>query len=273
MSHRLPPPGEIRDHYNDLLKDLDGEYIQQRWGENPIARRHFRQTELAIAHGLKRRGKPGDVLEIGCGPAVWTTLFLEEAQSVHLADISEEMLRQARARISQWQGGRHAGKVEYTCGDFLDVELAPQSFDTIVTARAFEYMSNKQAFVSKCFSLLRPGGVLLLVTKNRTWHDSVKVTRWLSTIPREEIPVGRAMQLDLVDWRQTASMFKVAGFVDSGAYPVILGTYEVDVLASRPALAMVDLLHRSTYRQRLGGIPSLFHRLMESFLIIGRKPA
>ena len=273
MSKQLPPPADIRGHYNDLLKEVNGEYIRRRWGEHEIARRHFRQTHLAISYSLEVRGEPGDVLEIGCGPAVWTTLFLPSARSVHLADISEEMLREARARIEKFDDGRHAGKVRYSCGDFLELDLPKESFDTVLSARAFEYMSDKQAFVSKCATLLRPGGMLVLITKNRTWHDSLKATHSHVGKAAAEVPVGTAMQLDLVDWEQAQAMFKRAGLSHYGAFPVALGSYEVNALASKPALAVVDALHRSLYRQKLGVATNWLSRIMESFLVIGKKPS
>lgn len=273
INSRLPDPKEIKGHYNQLLKELDGGYLQHRWGDSEITRRHFRQTELAMIHGLGLSGTSGRFLEIGCGPAVWTTLFLAPARSVELVDISEEMLNQARERIGKWDGGAHASKVTYLCGDFLELDIPAASFDTIVTARAFEYMSNKAAFIAKCFSLLRPGGKLLLVTKNRKWHDSVKSTRALVNAPREELPVGQAMQLDLVDSHQTREMFANAGFANPVAYPVILGTFEINILASSPALAMIDLLHRSIYRRQLGSVTGLVNSLVESFLVLGWKPS
>src|SRR6476661_2338546 len=76
LTTKLPPPRDIAKHYNCLLQDLEGEYIQQRWGDSEIKRRHYRQTELAIGRALERLDSIGDVLEIGCGPAVWTPLFL-----------------------------------------------------------------------------------------------------------------------------------------------------------------------------------------------------
>ncbi len=43
---------------------------------------HFCQTERAMIHGLRFSETSSSFLEIGCGPAVWTTLFLAPARSV-----------------------------------------------------------------------------------------------------------------------------------------------------------------------------------------------
>lgn len=272
MSTRLPGPGEIKGYYNRLLQGLDGGYMQHRWGESDMMRRHFRQTERAMIQGLRLTETSGSFLEIGCGPAVWTTLFLAPARSVALVDISEEMLHQARARVETWAGGKHASKVSYSCGDFLELDIAENSFDTIVSVRAFEYMPDKAAFIAKCFRLLRPGGSLLVVTKNRTWHDSVGLRRGLSENATGDVPVGLAMQIDLIDSRQARMMLDNAGFANAAAYPVILGSFEMFLLASSPALILLDLLQRISYKLRLGRLTGVLEPVMESFLVFGRKP-
>jgi tocopherol O-methyltransferase len=272
LSTQLPPPREIAAYYDHLLDELGGKYIHERWGNSEIKRRHYRQTELAIRHGLESVVEVGDVLEIGCGPAVWTPLFLAQARSISLLDISAEMLSQARTRIGDWERGRHADKVSYTRGDFIELPLKPNAYDTIVSARAFEYMSDKVGFVNKCFSLLRPGGKLLLVTKNEGWHDLRKRAREVGHLSRKEMSVSLAMQLDLVSWRDALRMLSSAGFSQTNAYPVIIGSYEWSLLATRAGLLVADLLHRSMYRRPIKWLGRLVDPVMESYSVTGTKP-
>ena len=128
MTTRLPPPAEIAAHYNDLMQELAGEYVYQRWGDSEIKRRHYRQTERGIRFALDQLQQLGDVLEIGSGPAVWTTLYLAEAKSAVLLDISEKMLDQARLRLEKWANGDHSNKTRYLCGDFLEVPQPSQQY-------------------------------------------------------------------------------------------------------------------------------------------------
>ena len=271
MSSQLPPSVEVAEHYDNLLRELGGEYIHSRWGDSEIKRRHYRQTELAIQHAISRLGTIGDVLEIGCGPAVWTPLFLPRSRSVSLVDISTEMLREARLRLESLEMGAHASKVSYTYGDFIELYLEPGSFDTIVSARAFEYMSDKHAFVQKCFRLLRPGGSLVLVTKNRNWHDLRKTARSLAGVHREKIPVGTAMQLDLLGWERVVEIFRSAGLSRVSAYPVVIGSYDWSVFTTRPGLSLADFLQRLGYRYCINGLTRLLGPLMESYLVTGIK--
>ena len=272
MSTQLPPPAEIADHYNTLLKGLKGEYIHSRWGDSEIKRRHYRQTEMAIRHALAGVPRVGDVLEIGCGPAVWTPLFIIGASTVHLFDISEEMLSQAKKNLQGFEGGRHEPKVTYTCGDFVDSALPAASFDTIVSARAFEYMSDKEAFVRKCAALLRPGGTLIVITKNRAWRDLMQTAKSLAGVDRKEIPTGIAMQLDLVSWQQVVEMYRGQGLQSVGAFPVVLGSYHRPY-TWRLGLAFADWLHRRVFRQEMTTVSARTESLAESYLVIGRKPA
>jgi demethylmenaquinone methyltransferase/2-methoxy-6-polyprenyl-1,4-benzoquinol methylase len=53
--------------------------------------------ELAVA--LDRFGPAGDVLELACGPGVWTEQLLRTAASVTAVDASPEMLARTRARV------------------------------------------------------------------------------------------------------------------------------------------------------------------------------
>jgi ubiquinone/menaquinone biosynthesis C-methylase UbiE len=271
MSKQLPPPHEIAGHYDRLMSEIGGEYIHRRWGDSEIKRRHYRQTEMAIRSGLDRIQPLGDVLEIGSGPAVWTTLYLAEAASAVLLDISSEMLAQARTRIEKWDAGLHTGKTRYVPGDFMEVGMQADSFDTIISSRAFEFMADKPAFVRECFRLLRRGGSLLLVTKNETWRDQQRANRELEGFSKDQIPIDFAMQLDLVGSDTLLAMFTEAGFLKVNTYPAVIGSYHRP-FTMRAGLAVADAIHRYYYRRPLAVMPGPFHSLTESFLAIGHKP-
>jgi SAM-dependent methyltransferase len=258
----LPAPATIADHYREVMEDTGGDYLHHRWGASEIQRRHYRQTRAALAHALARLGEPGDVLEIGCGPAVWTPLFLPRARSVLLYDISEAMLRGARERIAAVDGGRHAGKVSYRAGDFVADPPTGERWDTIVSIRAFEYMSSKADFVRQCAARLRPGGTLLVVTKNRGWLD-------MRGIPRATgVPVGIAMHADLRGWEEVSGLFRQAGLEEVSARPVVFGSYRRP-FSLRPGLAAADALHRWRHRRPMA---RALDPLVESYLVAGRKP-
>jgi SAM-dependent methyltransferase len=258
----LPAPPAIAEHYERVMRETEGEYIYRRWGASEVQRRHYRQTERALAHALGERGEPGDVLEIGCGPAVWTPLYLPAARRVLLYDLSEAMLIKARERVRELDGGAHAHKVRYRCGDFGRDPVQGERFDTIVSLRAFEYMAQKAAFVKRCASLLRPRGVLLVVTKNRGWMD----LRGAQQAAADGAPVELAMQSDLCGWREAERMFRAEGLKEVESRPVVFGSYQRP-LHWRPVLAAADLLQRWRHRRPMR---SAFDFYVESYVVTGR---
>ena len=258
----LPAPPAIADHYERVMRETEGEYIYRRWGASEVQRRHYRQTERALRHALAQRGEPGDVLEIGCGPAVWTPLYPPAARRVLLYDLSEAMLIKARERVEELDGGAHAAKVRYRCGDFGRSPVRDERFDTIVSVRAFEYFAQKAAFVKSCASLLRPWGVLLIVSKNRGWMDLRGAQQSVPT----GAPVELTMQSDLAGWREVEGMFRSAGLEQVESRPVVFGSYHRP-LYWRPVLAAADLLQRWRHRRPMR---SAFDFYVESYVVTGR---
>jgi len=267
MASKLPRADEIKAHYDQVIREATQDYVFRRWGASETQRRHYRQTRTALDRFLSGLATVGDVLEIGCGPAVWTELYIRAATSVLLYDISSEMLEKARLRVAEWDGGALVRKVAYQCGDFVATPPRDRSFDTVLSVRAFEYMADKPAFVRNGVQALRPGGHLAVVTKNRGWRDLARDLRPYQDRPRAEIPIETAMQMDLVGWDDVAAMFRDAGLTRVVARPVVLGSY-YRPFTWRPGLWACDLLHRYAYRR-----PA--HRalafLTESFVVVGSK--
>jgi len=262
MTGTVVPSDKIKDHYNETVKNLKGEYIHYRWGESEIKKRHYKQTELALNHALNKVKRFENVMEIGCGPAVWTPLFSDSATNITLVDISEEMLNVARERLSSHNN------INYICGDFVNVNLDEKTkYDLIISVRAYEYMSDKPGMVRKCYELLKPGGSLVIVTKNQGWSDHIKDMEELKKTSVDSIPVGAAMQMDLIDWREMINFYHLADFKNVVTYPVIIGSYN-QPFSSKVGLIMCDLLHKYSHKRP---IANWHNSLIESYLTIGKK--
>jgi ubiquinone/menaquinone biosynthesis C-methylase UbiE len=259
----LPPPATIRDYYDEHVRALGGDYIAQRWQGGEVQRRHYRQTRAALDALLA--GAPlGDVLEVGCGPAVWTELLVGRAARVELLDISSEMLAQARRRVAAWDQGRFAALVTYRHGDFLTTAVAPASFDTLLSLRALEYVSDKPEFLARCFAVLRTGGRLLLGTKNDDWYDAARARRRAGHQRRS---FAAAMQSDLVSARVLGEMVARAGFQDVAVLPLVVGSYHRP-FRWRLGLATCDRLHRGL---RGRPVQPWWSALVESVIAVARR--
>lgn len=264
---KLPASQDIMNYYDETMRNIKGEYIFYRWGNTEVKERHYRQTELALKNALELIKPCGHVLEIGCGPAVWTHLFAGSAERLVLLDISEEMLKKARERVSSWSNGIYVDKTEYRCGDFLSLELDEAEFDFIVSVRAFEYMSDKRKAIRKCYSALKEKGRLLIVTKNRGWLDHILAMKADNNGPKENIPIEMAIQMGLVDWKGLMIMFREAGFRNVCTFPAVLGSYHRPLIWN-PGLLLCDILHKYLSKRT---ISRMYNPLIESYLTIGEK--
>ncbi|HEX9892773.1 MAG TPA: methyltransferase domain-containing protein [Gemmatimonadales bacterium] len=239
------PPEQVRADYNKTLRDVRGEYVQFRWLNSPTQRRHYQQTKAALrwAAGTARAGS---LLEVGCGPAVWTPLFLPSASAATLVDISDEMLRGARRVLA----GRNG--VSFVRADFTETDLGSEQFDTAVSIRAFEYMPDKPRVLERFAHVLRPGGRLILVTKNAGWRDHQRAQFAAKAPSPTDIPKEVRLQAGVVGWQALTEMARGAGLREVEVHPVVIGSYE-GLARSRPALLLFDLIHRTSYRGSMSG--------------------
>lgn len=262
----LPPASAIRDFYDRQLRALGGEYIRFRWGDSETKRRHFAQTFSTLTALLGDYPLHGNILEIGAGPAVWTELYIDNAEKLTLLDISDEMLKAAKARIDTWA---RAPDVSYVCSNVLETSFPAGQFDSIITIRAFEYFADKRKFLAQCAHWLRPGGRLIVGTKNSEWKDAKhqRIARERARAAGES-DVAADMQTDLVSPAQLCAMAQEAGFKVGDVRPLVFGSY-LRRYQLPGALWYFDSLHRRY------GATTLRHAgsLAESFVIVANKPA
>lgn len=98
-----------------------------------------------------------DILDVGCG-AGWLDPSLKQFGAVTATDLSADVLARMRTRIPH---------VEFIAGDFMQLPFEPSSFDVAVSLEVLAHVADQPAFVAKIYSLLRPGGWLMLATQNR----------------------------------------------------------------------------------------------------------
>jgi ubiquinone/menaquinone biosynthesis C-methylase UbiE len=268
MKSTLPAPAEIKNFYDRQVRALGGEYIRYRWAKSEIQRRHFKQTYSSLAAVFGEFPVRGDVLEIGAGPAVWTELYIKNVRKLTLLDISVEMLNAAKARIDTWEGGKYTSLVSFICGDVVEAALPESSLDSIVTIRAFEYFADKRRFLENCKKTLRPGGQLIVGTKNGDWKDSnVDSARARPTGGADAADVGTAMQTDLVSPSQLEGMVREAGLEVVETRPLVFGSY-LRAYRFPGSLWYFDRLHRKNATR---SVARRLSPLIESYVLIARK--
>lgn len=131
--------------------------------DNPIHQRLFK------AYVIAKDYVHGDVLEVGCGEGRGVGLIMENAKSFTAVDKISEVIENLKTR--------------YPTGKFLSMnipplkELSDHAYDSIVSFQVIEHIQDDKLFLKEIHRVLKPGGIALLTTPNRSmslsrnpWH-------------------------------------------------------------------------------------------------------
>jgi 2-polyprenyl-6-hydroxyphenyl methylase/3-demethylubiquinone-9 3-methyltransferase len=120
--------------------------------------RHFAPPAqgLRVLEGLR-------MLDVGCGGGLVAEPLARLGAQVTGLDPAPENIEAA---------GRHADgqglEIAYRAGRVEDLAAEGKTFDAVTCLEVIEHVPDPGAFLAGCASLVRPGGLLLLSTLNRT---------------------------------------------------------------------------------------------------------
>lgn len=100
------------------------------------------------------------VLDIGCGPGLYTEWLIEHGAQVVGFDISEEMVERARMRV-----GDHAIFYQHDISQPLTF-AADASFDIAIAPLMIHYVTERVAALREVVRILKPDGCLVLSTQH-----------------------------------------------------------------------------------------------------------
>jgi len=145
------------------------------------------------------------LLDIGCGGGLVSEPMARLGAAVTGADAAEGNIRIARLHAEQ-----SGLKIDYRATTAEALLEAGERFDVVLALEIVEHVADPQAFVTTCARLLRPGGLLVASTLNRTPQSFAAaivgaewVMRWL---PRGTHDWRRFIRPD-----DLAGMFAAAG--------------------------------------------------------------
>ena len=104
-----------------------------------------------------------DVLELGCGTGQGAGLLQTLASHYVPSDTSGAMLDIARRYYGE--------RIKFFQFDSQDIPLPDASLDVVVVCEALYYFSDVDSFFKSARRVLRPGGLLLIVTANKDLFD------------------------------------------------------------------------------------------------------
>ncbi|MFH1425973.1 MAG: class I SAM-dependent methyltransferase [Candidatus Kerfeldbacteria bacterium] len=101
------------------------------------------------------------VVDIACGTGYGTALIADRgATDITGIDISSESINYARKKYQR-------KNLRFLVGDAMNIPLADESADVIVSYETIEHVPDYGAFLAEVKRVLRPGGTLIISSPNR----------------------------------------------------------------------------------------------------------
>jgi len=180
-------PAAARAAWQTVAEQIDDGVLEddrRRCGEALRAREEAASWPDAVAGRMEHHYSPGrtweatarafvglvqlgDVLDVGSGDGVIAQLLAPRARRFTCLDRSERVVDAARERLS------HLPNVELVHGDMQAMPLADASFDQVLLFSVLTYADQPERVLAEAFRVLRPGGMLVLVTLDEHSHVDV----------------------------------------------------------------------------------------------------
>src|SRR5215468_9032127 len=103
------------------------------------------------------------ILDIGCGGGILSEPLARLGASMVGADPSEDNIAAAQAHAAEV-----GVEVEYRATTAEDLAAASERFDVVLAMEVVEHVANVGAFVGSCATMIKPGGLMIVATLNRT---------------------------------------------------------------------------------------------------------
>jgi 2-polyprenyl-6-hydroxyphenyl methylase/3-demethylubiquinone-9 3-methyltransferase len=103
------------------------------------------------------------ILDIGCGGGILSEPLARLGAAMVGADPSERNIAAAREHAA-----RSGVTVDYRCTTAEALADAGERFDIVLAMEVVEHVTDVGLFVSRCAEMVKPGGLMILATINRT---------------------------------------------------------------------------------------------------------
>jgi 2-polyprenyl-6-hydroxyphenyl methylase / 3-demethylubiquinone-9 3-methyltransferase len=133
---------------------------------NPVRLAFIREQALARFRRDRQSLRPFDglsLLDIGCGGGLLSEPMTRLGFAVTGADASEKNIGTARAHAAQ-----SGTQVDYRVTTAESLAEAGESFDVVLNMEVVEHVADVKAYLTACARLVKPGGVTIVATINKT---------------------------------------------------------------------------------------------------------
>lgn len=270
---------EVAAHYDHLDK-----FYREIWGEHvhhglwETGEESPEEATLLLSHRMAKLARitAGDrVCDVGCGYGGTSRLLARDYGAEVLAlTLSRQQYNYAEAQA------RQGDKVAYRCEDFIQSDLAPGSFQALLSIECIEHMPDKAAFFAKAYEILEAGGRFALAV----WTSADSAAAWQKATLIEPIcREGRMPSLPTA--REWHTLIENAGYRLSVSEDVAAQVKKTWAICCQRLVK--NLLTKSSYRKFLWSDPArdkvfaltLFRLLaafetkaMQYWILAGDKP-
>ncbi|MCE5307644.1 MAG: bifunctional 2-polyprenyl-6-hydroxyphenol methylase/3-demethylubiquinol 3-O-methyltransferase UbiG [Acidobacteriales bacterium] len=155
--------------------DEVGEFSTIRFFVNPVRFNYF--SRVLGRHRIQEPGSPM-VLDVGCGGGLLAEEFARAGFQVTGVDPAPESIETARSHAAK--SGLHIA-YETGLGERLRFEKA--SFDHVVCCDVLEHVDDVDRVIGEIARVLKPGGLFLYDTVNRTFMSKLAVIKVMQEWP------------------------------------------------------------------------------------------
>jgi len=143
--------------------------------------RHWLCAALGRDPGCERPFADLRILDIGCGGGILSESMARLGAEVTGIDITEKNLQVARIH-AEWS----SLAIDYRLVSVEQLAKEGVAFDIVLNMEVIEHVEHLPAFLTECAHLVRPGGLMVISTINRTlaaWFMAILgaefILRWL----------------------------------------------------------------------------------------------
>lgn len=140
---------------------IPGQVDADLWAE------HLSRYRFAVNLATNIGNRPA-VLDIGCGSGYGTAALAEPASSATGIDLAPDALAYAR---SHYQGPN----LRFVAASALALPFPDASFDLVTAFEVIEHLHQGTPLLAEAHRVLRPEGVLLVSTPNKTYYAETRV--------------------------------------------------------------------------------------------------
>jgi ubiquinone/menaquinone biosynthesis C-methylase UbiE len=137
----------------------------------------------------------GRVLDIGCGPGIFTKDLLERNLRVYSADLSMEMIKQAKAQATS---SAQASNAFFVSSNVSEICFSNRKIDIVLCIGVVSYVKDYMPLLSEINRVLRLGGMAIIQIDNIRWP----------IIYRKFVPFYRFVKSKITKKRYNALDFK-----------------------------------------------------------------